>query len=262
MSIAQQDLPERLQAGEILHLEARISHVRTGPLRHAFRYRSDLFLFSPEAAQESRGLLRRNGLGLFSLRDGDHGPAADVPGGAAQWVRDRLQDAGKDVEGGVLGLLTQPRWLGLLFNPVSFWILWQQGRITAYLAEVNNTYGQRHFYLCQPSAAKMGAKTSVRKMFHVSPFQDVAGRYDFRLSANLDAVDLLICHQGPESGLIARMQGPLRPLRQRRLLASAITRPGGALRILGLIYFEALRLKLRGAAFRRLPPAPISELSE
>lgn len=255
-------LPDLLQKGEVLHLQARISHVRTGAKRHAFRYKADYLLFAPEVMQHSRGVLRRNGFGLFSLMDRDHGGGATrKTGQGAAWVWARFAEVGLPIGPDcVLGLLTQPRWLGLSFNPVSFWILWREGEMLAYLAEVNNTFGQRHSYLCRPDQA--AGRPQIAKVFHVSPFQDLGGSYEFRLDIEREGVDLLITYRGPGSGLVARMQGALRPLSQLALLKVAFTRPGGSIRILGLICFEALRLKLRGATYRPLPPPPNQEISE
>lgn len=251
-----------LAQGQVLSMPARVRHTRLGALRRAFGYRADYLLFAPEAVSSGRGLLRRNGFGLLSLNDRDHGGPPKA-GRGAEWAAAQFAAAGfARQQGQVLGLLTQPRILGFGFNPVSFWLLWQGDALIAYIAEVSNTWGQRHSYLCRNGGD--GAKTAskVAKVFHVSPFQDVQGHYHFRLTIAADYADILICHHSPKAGLVARMQGPLRPLRQRDLLAAAILRPGGALRILGLIYAQALRLKLRGALWRPLPPLPTSEISE
>lgn len=259
-----QPLPSRLAAGEVLHLPARIRHTRLGALGHAFGYRADYLLFSPEHFHHSKGLLARNRFGLFSVNDRDYGGNRGNGRGAA-WVWEQLAAAGITRSATMtLGLLTQPRMLGVGFNPVSFWLLWQGEALIAVLAEVNNTYGQRHSYLCRhPDLSPITSDSVLRatKVFHVSPFQDVAGGYQFRFGLNGGGIDILIRHQGPSSGLVARMQGNLSPLRQSSLLLSALARPGGGIRIMSLILFEALRLKLRGAIFRPLPPAPDKDVS-
>lgn len=254
-----------LARGEVFRMCARVRHSRLGTLRHAFTYRADYLLFSPEALTGHRGLLRRNRPGVFSLLDRDHGGPPGA-GRGADWAWSRLAEAGiarqPDM---VLGLLTQPRFLGFGFNPVSFWLLWQGQELRAVIAEVTNTWRQRHSYLCRnpdPSALTPRSQPELQKRLHVSPFQDLAGQYRFRFAICADRADILICHQGPEAGLVARMQGALQPLRQWHLLAGLLTRPGGALRVLALIYFQALRLKRRGAAFRPLPSAPAQDLSE
>lgn len=257
-------LPLRLAAGEVLQLPARIRHTRLGSLAHAFGYRADYLLFSPDHLRQSNGLLARNRFGLFSVYDRDYGGARGKGHGAA-WIWAQLAQAGITRSATMtLGLLTQPRMLGMGFNPVSFWLLWHDDALIAMLAEVNNTFGQRHSYLCRnPDLVPITPQTALRvdKVFHVSPFQDVAGSYHFRLALDNDHVDILIRHDGHDSGLVARMQGGLAPLRQTALIRAALTRPGGGLRIIGLILFEAMRLKRRGARYRPLPSAPAKDAS-
>ena len=257
-------LPERLAAGEILHLPARIRHTRLGTPVHAFGYHADYLLFAPEQVRRAKGLLARNGFGLFALNDRDHGGERGK-GEGAPWVWAQFAAAGiARADNMTLALLTQPRMLGLGFNPVSFWLLWRGGALIAMLAEVNNTFGQRHSYLCRnPGLLPITPATALRvkKVFHVSPFQDVEGGYLFRLGIEPERIDILIRHQGPQSGLIARMQGDLVPLRNSSLLRAALIRPGGGLRITGLILFEALRLKLRRARYRPLPSPPVQDVS-
>lgn len=253
-----------LALGHVLQMPAKIRHTRLGALRRAFSYRADYLLFAPEAWTTAQGLLRRNGFGLLSIHDRDHGGAPKRGKGAA-WAWALFDGAGiARRPDHVLGLLTQPRVLGFGFNPVSFWLLWQGDALIAYIAEVSNTWGQRHSYLCHASGDAIPPQSvqRVAKVFHVSPFQDVAGEYRFRLHIAGDRTDILICHHGPKAGLVARMQGPLRPLRQRHLLAALLMRPFGALRVIALIYAQALRLRLRGAPWRPLPPLPTSEISE
>lgn len=253
-----------LREGQVLQMPAKVRHTRLGALRRAFSYRADYLLCAPELQVSGRGLLRRNGFGLFALNDRDHGGAPKQGAGAA-WAWAQLTACGIVRQPDhTLGLLTQPRFLGFGFNPVSFWLLWKDDLLIAYIAEVSNTWGQRHSYLCHAGGGAITGQAAqrVEKVFHVSPFQDVAGAYRFRLHIAADHADILICHEGPKAGLVARMQGPLRPLRQRHLLSAMALRPGGALRIVALIYAQALRLRLRGAPWRPLPPLPTSEISE
>ena len=250
-----------LAAGQVLRLAARVRHTRLGALRHAFGYRADYLLFDPERVTRHQGLLRRGGRGLFGIDDRDHGR-----GEGASWVWDRLREAGLTRHDGmVLGLLTQPRFMGYGFNPVSFWLLWDNGQLIACLAEVSNTWRQTHAYLCRlPGFAPISPedRVQVNKVFHVSPFQDVGGSYGFRFAIEAGCADILIHHKGPSAGLLARMQGRLEPLRQSHLIQAALRRPGGALRIMALIHLQALRLKLRGAGWRRRPAMPDHEVTE
>jgi DUF1365 family protein len=100
-----------------------------------------------------------------------------------------------------------------------------------------------------------------RKVFHVSPFQDVAGAYQFRFSLRPEALSILISQIDGEAGVDTAMTGALVPLTTRTILAGALRRPGGALRVIARIYWRALCLKLKGAAYRPCPPAPDEEIN-
>lgn len=262
-SAGPEGLADRLARGEALHLRAEVSHARRGPIRHAFRYGADFLLLAPEHLRPIT-LLSRNRWNLWSFHDSDHGGPRGAGRGAA-WAWEQLAEAGLDRRPGqVLALLTQPRLLGHWFVPVSFWMVLDGDQLIAAIAEVNNTFGQRHSYLChQPDFAPMAAGTAVAatKVFHVSPFQDIAGGYRFNFSLHPDRLAIRILQHAGEEGLDAAMAGRMTGMTNRGLLAAALRRPGGSLRMLALIYWHALRLKAKGAAYRPLPPVPVEEIS-
>ena len=256
-------LAARLLAGRVLHMPSEVTHARRGAMSHAFRYRVDYLLFAPETMAPP-GLMSRNRFNLMAYFDSDHGGARGAGQGAV-WAWARLAEAGfAPAPGRVLALLTQPRFLGYWFSPVSLWLLIEGNQTLAAIAEVNNTFGQRHSYMCAlPGKAPLtaGDEIAAEKLFHVSPFQDVSGRYLFRFAVQPDRIAIRIGQFDGAEGLRAAMTGPLRPLTNRALIASALRRPGGALRVVALIYWHALRLKLKGAAYRPLPTPPDQEIS-
>ncbi len=256
-------LGARLAAGEVLAFSAQITHARRGPLRHSFRTRADHILLAPETAHPPRGL-SLDRFNLLALYRRDHGGPRGA-GRGTDWAWDQFAQAGlARAPGRVLALLTQPRFLGYWFNPVSFWMLIEGDALCAVIAEVNNTFGQRHSYLlAQPDFAPITPATrmSARKVFHVSPFQDVAGEYRFRFALRPDGLSILISQIDGEAGVETAMTGALSPLTTGAILAGALRRPGGALRVVVQIYSHAARLKLKGAAYRPLPPAPHEEIS-
>ena len=256
-------LAARLLAGKVLHMPSDVTHARRGAIAHAFRYRVDYLLFAPETMAPP-ALMSRNRFNLMAYFDSDHGGARGAGQGAA-WAWARLAEAGfAPAPGRVLALLTQPRFLGYWFSPVSFWMLIEGDKTLAAIAEVNNTFGQRHSYMCAlPGQAPLtaGDEIAAEKLFHVSPFQDVSGRYLFRFAVQTDRIAIRIGQFDGAEGLRAAMTGPLRPLTNRALIAAALRRPGGALRVVALIYWHALRLKLKGAAYHPLPSPPDQEIS-
>jgi len=256
-------LAERLRSGAVLANPALVTHARRGPLRHAFRTHADHLLFAPEHFRPPR-LMSRNRFNLIAWHDADHGGPRGH-GSGASWAWEQLAAAGLARRPGmVMALVTQPRFLGYWFNPVSFWMAIEGDALLAVIAEVNNTFGQRHSYLlAHPGFTPIAAETelSAEKVFHVSPFQDVAGEYRFRFALQPDRIAIRIAQIDGSGGVDTAMAGPLRPLSPTAILASALRRPGGALRVVAQIYWHALRLKLKGAAYRRLPALPSEDIS-
>ncbi len=236
-------------------------HKRLGSVRHAFRYRVDFVLIDPEAPLRAP-LFRRNRWGVASVRDADHGGPRGA-GEAAAWSRRALAAAGAPAPDRLL-LLTQPRWFGTVFNPVSFWLAFTDGALRAVIAEVNNTFGDRHCYFCAlPGFAPIGPRDTLRarKVFHVSPFQKVAGDYSFRFDIRPEAISITILHRAGAEGLVATLEGPRLAMTGPRLLRAACRFPFAGARAIALIHWQALRLWLKGAPFRSRPAPPTEEIT-
>ncbi|TDK48798.1 DUF1365 domain-containing protein [Antarcticimicrobium luteum] len=238
------------------HIAGTTTHARRGGIANAFRYGVDYLLIDP-AAQRGPWLFSRNRLNLAAVHDRDHGGPIGSGRGAG-WARDILAERG--LADARLELLTQPRFLGYGFNPVSFWLAWRGGALAAVICEVSTPFGDRHSYLChRPGFAPITAETRMDrpKRLHVSPFQDVAGDYRFRFDIRPDRIAIRISHVNGDQGVIATLSGPRRPATSPGLIRAFLRRPLGALRTIALIHWQALKLKLKGARYRRRPaPAP------
>jgi DUF1365 family protein len=245
------------------HIAGSTFHGRRGGVENAFRYSIDYILLEPEAAARTPRLFSRNRANLASLRDADHGGAPGLGRGTA-WVREVLAGHAPGVTGRVL-LLAQPRILGHVFNPVSFWLCHDDlDRLRVVIAEVSNTYGDRHCYLChRDDLAPLTREDTVaaRKIFHVSPFQPVEGGYTFRFDIRPEKVGVWIDYTAGNGGLIATLTGARRPLTSAGILRACLRRPFGSRRVLALIHWQALKLWWKGAAFRARPVPPADEVT-
>ena len=161
------------------HIAATTSHTRRGGPSHTFRYRVDYVLIDPDTRQ-GPALFSRNRGNLASVQDRNHGGAPGSGTGVA-WARALFAKRGlRDAD---ILLLTQPRVFSYVFNPVSFWLALQGDNLRAVIAEVNNTFGDRHSYFCaRADLSPIGPsdQIEVEKLMHVSPLQDVAGIYTFQ----------------------------------------------------------------------------------
>lgn len=235
-------------------------HKRLRPVEHAFAYPTGFLMLpmrSLRAAPDAT--LRRNRAALVSFHDADHGEGGPD---ALAWAERLLADNGVRDADGEIWLQTSPRMLGHAFKPVSFWFAHRaDDSLAAVLAEVNNTFGERHVYLLDGPALRWGAEVSARKVFHVSPFNRVAGHYRFRF---------LRTATGPREHLLARvdlddddgpllqtaLSGELQPLTAASLRALVLSRPLMTLGVLARIHWQALKLWRRRVPFFGKPTPP------
>lgn len=253
--------------GRVDHIAGHTFHGRVGSVANAFRYSVDYCLCDPDAAEGPR-LFGRNRANLLSLHDADHGGKRRAGRGTA-WVREVLAAHALDAADGQILLLAQPRMLGHVFNPVAFWLCHgRDGTLRTVIAEVNNTYGDRHSYLCHHPDQRpitRSERLQARKIFHVSPFQPVSGGYAFRFDIRPDRVGIWIDYRAGQDAaaprLYATLTGRRRPLTDRAILWTALRRPFGSRRVLGLIHWQALKLWWKGARWHVRPDPPSREVS-
>ncbi len=149
--------------------ECRITHARTVPLRNVFSYGSYLWLVDLDR------LPRPSLLASFSARDHLGDPALGIRENLDRFLAAR----GIDLGGGRVMMLANARALGYVFNPLTvYWCHRADGALACVVAEVHNTYGQRHAYLLRTDDR---GRAQVPKEFYVSPFYPVDGRYRMSL---------------------------------------------------------------------------------
>ena len=243
----------------VQHLHGRTFHGRKGAMANQFSYAVDYVVLDPDNAQ-GPSLFSRNKRNLTAVFDTDHG-GAPGQGTGTTWLRAVLDQHG--LPQGRITLLAQPRVLGHVFNPVSFWLVHDQAQaLRVVVAEVTNTYGDRHNYLCyRPDHGPIQPDDHIQaqKLLHVSPFQPVEGDYVFRFDVRPDRIGIWIDFSAGKDGLIATLTGPVAPLTNRGVVSACLA--FGSRRVLGLIYWQALKLWWKGAGFRSRPLPPSQAVS-
>lgn len=245
----------------------RVMHRRRVAPLYRFVYQIFYLLLDIDRLDELHRRLRwfsHNRFNLFAIHDLDHGRGE--PGGLRRWAEAVLADHGVQLQGGRIRLLTQPRMFGWAFNPVSFWYCEHaDGRLRAVIAEVNNTFGERHSYVltAQQAGASAGAvlpyevELRKEKCFHVSPLFDLVGLYHFRFAEPSESLRVWLDETREGLPLIdTAISGQRRELDDGVLLAQLIRMPVQALKVLAAIHWQALKIWLRGAKFHRKPPPP------
>lgn len=215
----------------------QIAHHRTQP-RRAFRYGSYLWLVDlddlPRLPRPVRPFAR------FLARDHLGDPAAPIRANVDAY----LATHGIDLAGGRVLMLANARVLGYVFNPLTvFWCHAADGTVAAVIAEVHNTYRERHAYLLHPDS---GDRATADKDFYVSPFLPVAGRYRMRLPEPVTSLRLsIILDLGEQAALVATVHGQRHAATTWRLLGYALRYPWVTARVSVLIRWQALWLLAR-----------------
>ncbi len=243
----------------------RVMHQRLRPRRHKFDYRGFWFVFDiDEIDALSRGarLFSRNWFNLFSFYDRDYG---DRSGATPRvHVERQMELAGMESDGGAIRLLTLPRILGFVFNPLSIYFIDSaDGSLRAILWEVSNTFGERHSYLIpvdEPSAGPI--RQTCAKTLHVSPFLDMDMNYRFRVALPAERMTVTITGSDADGAMIvAAMNGARRAFSDRALLSAFASVPFMTLKVVLAIHWEALRIWLKGIRFRPSPPPPATRVT-
>lgn len=238
--------------------QGRLRHRRLSPVEHRFEYRVWMLLVDLDELPE---LFDRHP--LWSARR----PApvrlrrSDYLGDPTQPLADAARDLVEDRVGrrpdGPVRLLTIARTLGVGYNPVSFYYLYEAGgrTVQAMIAEVTNTpWGERHHYVIEsrgPGAALGGA---MAKRMHVSPFMPMDQTYEWTSSEPGERLGVRIANR--ERGELV-FDASL-TLRRRELTAATMTaiplaHPPQVIAAIARIYGNALRLRLKGAPFHPHP---------
>ncbi|MEY3886259.1 MAG: hypothetical protein RL650_351 [Pseudomonadota bacterium] len=259
-----------MKAADILIGHGQVRHVRLRPARHAFDYAAYFVLLpmrhlqskmrQPESTNTDALALNRPG--LLSFYDADHGDGrSPEQGGALAWLESLLAEAKVQDADGEIWLQTFPRVLGYTFKPVSFWYCHRQDQsLAAIVAEVHNTFGERHCYLLHEP--KWGITAQADKVFHVSPFCDVSGHYQFRFMRTLvngtERIVARVDHSDKEGPLIQTSQsGKLVPATANEIRRTFWQYPLWTFAVVMRIHWHALLLWLKRVPFFRkpLPPA-------
>jgi hypothetical protein len=237
-----------------------VMHARLKPMGHRFSYRVMSLLIDLDRLDEAdrqSSLFAVNRAALYSFQEADHG--ARDGSSLRAYAELRAAEQGVDLTGGQVLLLCYPRLFGYTFNPLSVYFCHRaDGRLALIIYEVRNTFGEIHCYVLPVRSGELsaaGLRQAQDKLFHVSPFVEMAMRYHFRLTPPGEQIRLRILETDREGPLLAAtFSGRRSPLTTSALLRSFATLPLVTLKIMAAIHWEALRLWLKGA--RLVPRTP------
>jgi DUF1365 family protein len=225
----------------------QVTHRRPAPVRHAFRHRVYQWLVDLDSLPRQPWHLRA--FAHFSSADHLGDPRLPIKRNIENYLARggiQLGDRGRVL------MLAGARVLGHVFDPLSvFWCYDCDGVLVCVIAEVHNTYGERHAYLLRPDEA--GAAVT-DKDFHVSPFFDVSGTYELRFVLRPDLVSTTVTlRRGNAVAFSATFQGRAEPATRPALARRLIRQPLMPQRISALIRVHGIWLWLHRLPIRPRP---------
>lgn len=228
---------------------AKVMHKRLFPKENSFQY-TIYYLALPLPVKPIPGRLARFDANDVGKRDGSD---------PITWVSPILSDYGLNEKIKNIILLTMPRMLGYVFNPVSFYLcLDDTDALRAVLCEVHNTFGEQHSYLCaNPDHTPINPNLwlEAEKVFHVSPFLERRGNYKFRFDLKANKLGIWIDYYDADrrKQLITSLIGTLTPLSSNTLRQAFWRHPLMTMKVIALIHWQALKLWIKGIRYMAKP---------
>ena len=239
-------------------------HQRLFPQKHGFAYRIfflDLFLDElPWLDAELLGFAH-NRFSLYSFYDRDHLPlgAATLRENLALWL---AQHGHELLEQDRVRFITLPRVLGYIFNPASFYFIYDSaGQVKHCMVQVTNTFLEIKAWYVPPADAESTFHIRVPKEFYVSPFSALDAEFEFRVRVPSDALEIHIdtVQQGQRT-LLSWIRGQQRSLTSARLLSLSLRYPLMTLAVIFRIHWHALRLWWKQLPYIRKADQPDLQL--
>lgn len=238
-------------------------HKRITPRVNHFNYA--IYYLALPLSQLAKLPIRYNRPGLLSFYDCDHGACdgSDLQG----WARELLEQQGLNTVTDEIILMCMPRVFGYVFNPVSFWLCLDNNKqLRAVLCEVHNTFGERHTYLCKTAdntPIQKNQTLTANKVFHVSPFFEREGHYQFQFDCREDTFTVHIKYYlNGQKQLLTCLSGSLQALTAETCQKAFWRYPLITLKAIFLIHWQALKLLIKRVRYVKKPIQLSTRLSQ
>ncbi|MBT4879327.1 MAG: DUF1365 domain-containing protein [Alphaproteobacteria bacterium] len=234
----------------------KIMHKRFFPRENFFNYKANYISFSLNHLNSlKKTFFSLNKFNFFGFYFADYGQKNQENPKA--WLNKILTKHNINNIADII-LVTQPRVFGYIFNPVSFWLCFNQNKdLIAVLSEVNNTCKQKHSYLCYNkdlAPIKDNEWLTADKEFYVSPFMKIEGEYKFKFTITEKKYNFFINYiVDKKLKLATSLKCELKPLTNNNIILSILKLPFTSVQTIFLIHYQALKLFLKKIQFYKCP---------
>ena len=238
--------------------ECKVMHHRLQPREHRFEYQLFYLALDLDEIDQVAGQVwgfSRNRLNLYEFRDRDHLTLPGKNGGTVKdhvlsWVAQQGLDLPSDTR---ITLVTLPRVLGYIFNPVSFYFCEDQAGVTqCVVVQVGNTFREMKPYLIREPERPGFFHLVTAKHFYVSPFSELDLAFDFKIRVPDEQMEIHIDdRKGDALVLLSALTGRRREFTTGRLAWLTFKFPFVTLKVIFLIHWQALRLWCKGLPFHK-----------
>ena len=219
-------------------VRGEVRHARFHPVQHSFRYRAHQWLVDADWPHVGPRWLR----GVVSFQARDHLGSPDCSIG--ENVRAFLSAQSVPWSASRIVMLANARTLGYVFDPLTvFWCYDSDGALEGVLAEVHNTYGERHGYVVDVDSHGVGRAD---KQLYVSPFFGVFGDYQLKFVHDGSKVGAFVTlRQDDRVVFTGSFTGRAVEATPRRILGVTLTQPLMPQRVAALIRLHGVWLWAR-----------------
>lgn len=229
----------------------KVSHMRKGEVENTFTYPLNMFAIDLDelpTLHETLPSFGYNKFNLLAIWDKDYLTEGSLP--IKKKLLDLLEKEGCGDNIHQIILLTTPRYVNYVFNPMStYYCFTKEGSLRCCLVEVNNTFGDKHVYVVDNPISKPTEEVighfQITKGFHVSPFYDLKGEYEFKFSDIRDNLLITFDMKGENTLFHAKLKGEEKlPLTQSNLVKTSLKYPFTAWMTMPRILWQAAKLYL------------------
>lgn len=234
-----------------------VMHHRLSPKENKFVY--SIFMFYLDLDEIDRlskqyFFFSRNKFNWFNFRDNDHlrFPTLKTGKSTKENVTAFLANNGIDLQEGRITLLTNVSTFGYSFNPVSFYLCFDQHeKPVCAIAEVCNTHHEMKLFLLDNSCLEKDTfRLPVTKHFYVSPFFDLETTFDFILQIPGESMKMRVDdYKNNQRIFLSSLTGKRKKFSDTNLFWYGIRFPFITLKIITLIHWQALKLYLKGLPY-------------